>query len=192
MLGSIRRRALLLLFFLSGTLCAATIKQQDPASISLKRFRVEKTSLLDAILDLAQEQRVAVGIEYLLDHVLNDFSIPRMSVTEAGLALDRVLYAALHPAVEGWAGSYAGEISQTEVGPLSMHDVTVREALNRIVKEAGDAAWVVQVPPGNLDKLPSYGLWRIIQYQTPAKAYGALFRGILRYVKPEQPADGSR
>lgn len=135
---------------------------------------------------------VPAGGANLLDHILSDFSIPKMSITHAALDLDRVLYMDLHPGTHGWAGSYAGEVSRTQVGPYTMRGVTVREVLNRMVKDAGDAAWVVQVPPGNLDRLPTSGLWRTIQYETPPKPYGPLFRGILLYTKPDQkPGSGS-
>jgi hypothetical protein len=231
---------LVLLHATAGAYVVTGAQRQDPASIELKHFKVEKLSLLDALLQLGQEQGIPLGIEYidlkavtdpisvdmgpatvaqvfdailrqqpgyswsvrggvvcishlgvpagglnLLDHVLTDFSIQKISITEAGNVLYMTLDKELHPGITGWGGSYAGDISRTEVGPFAMHNVTVREALNRMVAQAGDAAWVVQVPPGNLDELPSYGLWRIIQYRTPPELYGPFFRGILRYVKPD-------
>jgi len=175
----------------------------DPITVATGAAPVGQ--VLDAILERApgyswssrggviciSHSGVPVGGSNLLDHVLSDFSIPKMSMTNAALALDRSLYMDLHPGTQGWAGSSAGEVSKTEVGPYSLRDVSVREVLNRIVKDA-DAAWLVQVPPGNLSRLPSYGLWRTVQYESPPKLYAPLFRGILLYTKPDQAPDNMR
>lgn len=138
-------------------------------------------SVQDGVVRISHSD-VPVGTANLLSHTLPDFIIPRMSITEASLALDHTLYADLNPGTVGWAGSYAGEISATKVGPYSMRSVTVREVLNRMVRDAGDAAWVVQVTPRNLDKLPSYGLWRVVEYAMPPqppRLYSHLFKAVL-------------
>jgi hypothetical protein len=231
------RLAFLLLLLCAGLARLSLAGSEDPTRRTIKGFHAHRISLLDALLQLGQQQKIPLGIEYidskavtdpisldtrpatiaqvldailaqqpgyawsvqdgvivithkdvpnggrnLLNIVLPDFAIPRLHRVDAGLSLQMALDKELHPEVQGWAGDYPGEIPAVEIGPFSMHDVTVREALNRIVSEAGGAAWVVQVPPGNLDKLPSYGLWRIIEYENPPKLYGPFFQGILRYV----------
>ena len=63
------------------------------------------------------------------------------------------------------------------VGPIRMSTATVREILNRIVSRRKNGAWVVQQPPWNLDKDPSYGWWRVIEYDGNN---GAKYSGLLQ------------
>lgn len=116
----------------------------------------------------------------LLDRVLSEFSVPKDTLTDADYLLKMTLYVELHPKVQGFGGDIPGEISRTQVGPFKLTHVTVREALDEIVREAGDAAWVVQVPPESLDHVPSYGLWRVIEYQPGMPKYGPLVSELLR------------
>ena len=172
---------------------SATVSQVLDAI--LKRAPGYTWSIRDDVICISHSD-VPVGGSNLLDRVLSDFSIPRMSVTRAALALDRALYMDLHQGTQGWAGSYAGKFRDGRWTRYEMHGVTVRDVLNRIVRDAGDAAWVIQVPPKNLDNLPFYGLWRTIQYEVPPKQYGSLFRGFLldirTRIKPEwRSSEGS-
>jgi len=75
-------------------------------------------------------------------------------------------------------GSISGE-SSAQIGPFELTNVTVREALNRIVREHGRAAWIVQVRPEMLvrpsgveleDKILDGSLivWTIVEYDNSA------------------------
>jgi hypothetical protein len=81
-------------------------------------------------------------------------------------------------------GDYPGRNPQFLVGPLEIKNATVREILNREVALRGNAGWVVQEAPWNMDKDPSYGLWRIIEYDGN---HGAKYSNLLQVWTPEQP-----
>lgn len=202
-------------------------------------FRVEKTSKLDALLNLGRQEHIPLGIEYvdfqalekpisinigpstiaetldaifgrgsgyswsvqdgvlhishkslrkssrnLLDRRLPRFSIRKVSLQDGGHVLQMTLQGDLQPQLQGWVGSYPTGSSSKKVGPLELQNITVRQALNRLVAEAGDAAWIVQVPPGALDSLPSYGLWRVIEYdEANPRPLGPFLLEILRNFK---------
>ena len=61
---------------------------------------------------------------------------------------------------------YESEEKVTEVMNLlwTMRNATVRQILDRIVSQHNNGAWVVQQAPRNMDKEPSYGLWRLVEY----------------------------
>jgi hypothetical protein len=61
-------------------------------------------------------------------------------------------------------GDYPAGNPKFRVGRLRMKSATVRQILNRIVTQRRNGAWVVQQPPWNMDKDPSYGLWRVVEY----------------------------
>ena len=114
----------------------------------------------------------------ILDVRLSHFSIPRCSVQEAYVLLMNQLRRQLAPPHQerGIAGSISGEGS-TKIGPFALTDVTVRTALDRIVFERKDAAWIVQVRPEllvqtndrDLEKMFSDGNlapWTIVEYDS--------------------------
>ena len=175
--------------------------------------------MIDALLQLGQEQQVPIGIEYidaaafrigitlharnstvgsLLDTIthaqgyrwfiqdgvvmvthngpprgrknllntrITEFAIDQeITLQAASLKLLGALYWALNPHSTGIAGDYPGGNPRFRVGPLKMKDATIRQILNRIVSQHRNGAWVVQQPPWNMDKDPSYGLWRVFEY----------------------------
>jgi hypothetical protein len=69
--------------------------------------------------------------------------IPTAAFREAAVHLKHAFFWS-----EGWGAAHA----------------TVRQILNRIVSQHNNSAWVVQQPPWNMDKEPSYGLWRLFEY----------------------------
>ena len=201
-------------------------------------FRVERVSVIDALLQLGRQEQIPMGIEYidlqaleepisvttgpstvaevlnailskasgyswsvrdgvvaishasigrnhrnLLNWRLSHFSVTKMTLADASHLLEMTLAHELQPDVKGWVGSYSPGNSRKTVGPLDLHDVSVRKALNRLVAQAGSAAWIVQVPPGGLGQLPSYGLWRIVEYETTAGPYAPFLLQILRSPK---------
>jgi len=191
------------------SLCVNVQAQAGPMQRTVTSFNVTGVSRIDAILMLAQRQRIPLGIEYagmqlfepisvrlsqtdvqgaasaifpldagfrissddgvlvishrkvpaaplnVLDTRLANFSIPKCSLQEAYIRLANQLLAQLTPPPgrRGITGSIPGAGS-VQIGPFTMSDVTVREVLNRIVREHGNAAWIVQVEPQVLS-LPS-------------------------------------
>ena len=208
--------ALLSLTTLLGQAAFSDSELQDRPVAS---FDVQELNMIDALLQLGQEQQVPIGIEYidaaafrnrislharnstmgnLLDtithgrgyrwfiqdwvvmvthdgepqgrkNLLNtripEFAIDKeMTLQAASLKLLGALYWALNPHSTGIVGDYPGGNPKFRAGPLRMRNATVREILNRIVSQRRNGAWVVQQPPWNMDKDPSYGLWRVFEY----------------------------
>jgi hypothetical protein len=213
------------------------IAQVHPFSAELQQrpvasFDVEQQNMIDALLQLGQEQQVPIGIEYidaaafrnritlhvrnstmgeLLDaithgqsyrwfiqdgvvmvthegapqgrkNLLNtripEFTIKReMTLQAASLKLLGALYWALNPHSTGIMGDYPGGNPKFLVEPLRMKNATIRQILNRIVSQRGNGAWVVQQPPWNMDKDPSYGLWRVFEYDGN---HGPKYSGLLQ------------
>lgn len=191
-------------------------------------FNVENLSIIDGVLQLGQQEKVPLGIEYvtlealqrpvsirlhrttfgdaikailgkgsgftfhvdravvvvtgktasprqtnLLNKVLPEVFIPRSTFGEASHQVDMILRGQLHPE-EGTVGDYnpQGDL----VGPLKMRNVTVRDALNRLISGQNIAAWIVLVRDGRLSEIPTQGLWTILEYQTPPKRYAEYLR----------------
>ena len=103
--------------------------------------------------------------ENLLNRVIPQFSVPRCLVSEANNLLLMDLELQLDPTIKGFAGDYFPGDSQNLIGPLTMRNVPVWRVLNRLVTVNQKGAWIVKVANGPLDKLPSYGLWKIVEYQ---------------------------
>jgi hypothetical protein len=188
--------------------------------------------MIDALLQLGQEQRIPIGIEYidaaafrsritlhvqdttvgrllhtithgqgyswfanggviivthngasqgrknLLNIRISEFTIAReVTLQAASLQLLLKLYFVLHPHAPGIAGDYPSGNPQFRVGPWTMKNATVRQILDRIVSQHHNGAWVVQQTPWNMDKEPSYGLWRVFEYDGNN---GAKYSGLLQ------------
>lgn len=201
-------------------------------SRSVSSFSIRDLNMMDALLQLGQEQRIPIGIEYidaatfrsrislreqntsvgkLLDaithpqgyswlanggiiivtHVgaaqgrknllnlrISEFTIAReVTLQAASLQLLGKLYFALHPHSTGIVGDYPIGSLQFRVALWTMRDATIRQILNRIVSQHNNGAWVVQQPPWNMDKEPSYGLWRVFEYDGNN---GAKFSGLFQ------------
>lgn len=199
-------RIAMVLLLLCADLPALT--QSSVMKLRITSFQVNHESRINAVLQLAHQEGIPLGIEYageqlfapvtfhlgaadvqqvvkklfpshdgfrifnnngviiishrnvpgqksnILGITLIKFSIPRCSLQEAFIDLADQIQSQLMPPFgkRGIMGSIPGEGS-TQIGPLMMTDVTVKEALNRIVWEAGEAAWIVQVEPSGL-RLP--------------------------------------
>ncbi|MGA2648295.1 MAG: hypothetical protein ABSF15_26705 [Candidatus Sulfotelmatobacter sp.] len=188
--------------------------------------------MIDALLQLGQEQRIPVGIEYidgaafrgqitlheqgtavgklldtitqplgyswfvdgdvvmvthrgapqgrknLLDSRIPEFTLKRdVTLQAASLKLLGGLYFVLNPRSTGIVGDYPSGNPQFRIGPLRMKNPTVRQILNRVVSQHKNGAWVVQQAPWNMDKEPSYGLWRVFEYDGNN---GAKYSGLLQ------------
>ncbi len=219
------------------------------ASRRLAAFDVQGVSMLDALLQLGRQARIALGIEYLhprdldekvslhltqvsvgqvveailqthkgytwkveggvvhighaaqtaaghslLDVSLQHFAIPAKTAlsTAANLMLPAQLQRQLQPPsptsrVTGIAGSALGGRVENQVEPLDLHNVTVRQVLDRLVSEKSNAAWVILAPPGRMDRIPKGGLWYVIEYDAPQEEWGDFIRGLLRENWTPQP-----
>jgi len=210
---------------------AQTTQSPPVLSQSVPSFKVERLSLVDALLQLGQQEGFPLGIEYvdrealqkpisvkmdettvgeileellgqnrgyswhvregvltvshasvasgrenLLERVVPQFSVPRCSVGDASHLLLMDLKQELYPEIQGFAGEYSPGDLGNLIGPLKLRNVPVWRVLNRLVSVNKKAAWIVQVPPGHLDKLPSCGLWTIVEYETPPRRCGAALR----------------
>jgi hypothetical protein len=213
------------------------IAQVHPFSAELQQrpvasFDVQQQNMIDALLQLGQEQQVPIGIEYidaaafrspitlharnstmgaLLDtithgqgyrwsiqdgvvivtndgapqgrkNLLNtripEFTIEKeVTLQAASLKLLGALYWALNPHSTGIMGDYPGGNPKFLLGPLRMKNAKIRQILNRIVSQHRNGAWVVQQTPWNMDKDPSYGLWRVFEYDGN---HGAKYSGPLQ------------
>ncbi len=140
----------------------------------------------DGVLTVSHES-VVRGRENLLDQVLPEFSIPRCLVGDASNLLYMVLYQKLHPENQGFAGDYNPGDLQNLIGPFKLRDAPVWRVLNHLVCANKKAAWIVQVPPGHLDELPSSGLWTIDEYQTPPRRYAETLRHAIWGSNPKPP-----
>lgn len=119
----------------------------------------------------------------LLNKVLPSFSVARCSPQEAAVQLYMAVDLSLHPGIRGFAGDYSPGLWGKTVGPLNLTNITVREVLNRIASEARQIAWVIQVAPQDMDRLPSSGLWSLVDYED-ASAMGHVGKLVRDAVQP--------
>jgi hypothetical protein len=191
----------------------------DTPSRPVRSFNIRNLNMIDALLQLGQEQQIPIGIEYidatafrnritlyeqdttvgkLLDTIthaqgyfwlpegnvvrvthtgalqgrknllnlrISEFTIAReVTLQAASLQLLGKLYFVQYPHATGIVGDYPSGNPQFRVGPWTMRNATVHQILNRIVSQHNNGAWVVQQAPWNMDKEPSYGLWRLFEY----------------------------
>jgi hypothetical protein len=130
---------------------------------------------------------LASGEQNLLDHVLREFSTGGRTdlVTAATVMLPAQLKREMSPpkpspGVAGILGSVLGGRPEDQVGPLTLHGVTVRQVLNRLVSEGNKAAWVVLVPPAQMGKLPARTAWYVIGYDDPRRDWGPFIATLLQ------------
>jgi hypothetical protein len=105
------------------------------------------------------------GRKNLLDMRIPQFAIKKeVTLQDASLKLLGTLYWALNPQSTGLVGDYPVGNPKFRVGPFTQKNATVRQILNCIVSQRRNGAWVVQQALWNMDKDPSYGLWRMFEY----------------------------
>jgi hypothetical protein len=125
-------------------------------------FRI---SIQDDVLNIGHVD-VPIGHSGVLDTVLEEFSIRReFPVCMAEAVLRVALARHLRPdPLRRYAVSAPGPQVSQKIGPFTMNDVTVRQALNRIVHERGQAAWYSL--PDTIDPIPDL-LATTIEYDSP-------------------------
>ena len=119
----------------------------------------------------------------LLYFRLAKFKIPKCTIEEASHRLEVALNAALNPGAQSVMGDHYPRTGKNMVGPLTFRHQSVADILDKLVAKEKNAAWVVQVPPGVVDRLPPEGLWRIIDYEDPAfdQEIEAVKKNVLQY-----------
>jgi hypothetical protein len=118
------------------------------------------------------------GRKNFLNLRISEFTLKReMTLQAASQLLLGKLYFVQHPHPTGIVGDYPSGNPQFRAGPWTMRNATVRQILNRIVSQHNNGAWVVQQAPWNMDKEPSYGLWRLFEYDGNN---GAKYSGLLQ------------
>lgn len=115
----------------------------------------------------------------VLDVRFSGLSIPRTSGLEASAILWTKVIWLLRPNA-GIVSSTLGD-DAVEVGPFELQDVTVRDVLNRIVREHGRMAWATKGGPQVLDPKRRVGCpWLLLDYDNePSGGFGADLRRLI-------------
>jgi hypothetical protein len=198
-------------------------------------FRVQDSTVLDAVLSLGEQENLPLGIEYvgpelfgkvksrdfknrtvgeilrgllprskgfvvssdrgvilltnratadlrgnLFDRRLSDVRIPRTDIYQASNLLHMSLIQQVSsPGATGIVGDFPTAKTERGIGPYLLRGMTVRAALDQLVRGHGAAAWIAQVPPRELNTLPSYGLWRIVEYGKAQMPYSRVLQQII-------------
>lgn len=109
----------------------------------------------------------------VLDTLLDEVNVAGDSIQMANWALQVALDRQLRkdtgvPQAQGYGLSIAG-VQSSRIAPFKATRISVRDVLDRIVGEDGNAAWIVQVrPPGLLNQnvgRPDV-LWTVVDYDT--------------------------
>lgn len=140
----------------------------------------------------------------LLDQVIPEFSVAPdhgnpLTVVMASNQLRIELERLLGPKAPsrgsgpvGMVGSLSGGLMKNQIAPLKLRNKTVRQILDRLVSEHHNAAWVVVVPPSQLERLPPHGLsfnvmsfnvndlWEILEYDVSPLRWSDSLLGLLR------------
>ena len=106
----------------------------------------------------------------LFDIVVHNWKTQRSSVQLASWLLHIQLVGDLNPQIKGFAGNYPTGDLKDEVGPFSESNQSVRELLDKIVKQSNGASWVSQIPPrinGIHALREGRRAWAVIEYQVP-------------------------
>lgn len=156
---------------------------ERPMTLRMGRARVEE--ILEALLprekgyawEVQQEvivirhQRVPPPELNLLDRVLPEFAVPRTTVQHASGLLAMALFREVYPLppTHGFVNLFEPDETSNAVGPFELRQATARQALNRIVSENRNAAWIVKVKPEHMNQLYPERLWIIMEYQTPTR-----------------------
>lgn len=112
-----------------------------------------------------------VGNRNLLNTRIARFKVSKMPVELADCKVHGALYFALNPNSSGVLGDCPYGGIEHEVDGLEKKNATVRQILNALVSQHGNAAWVVQQPPWTMDKELGYGLWKMLAYDRPDGEY---------------------
>lgn len=120
----------------------------------------------------------------VLDNVLPEYTIPKMSLPWASEAIRMRLVRLADPS-KGYAGSLSDRLPQETTGPLSLGGRTVRDILTGIVGGSSGAAWVSGRCAGKYrnDVSPC---WNFFQYQENRRTFEDLLSFILdRFTREE-------
>jgi hypothetical protein len=109
----------------------------------------------------------------VLDTILDEVKVPGDSIQMANwtvvVALDREDRKVTGiPQSQGYGISIAG-VQSSSIAPFTATKTSVRDVLDRIVGEDGNAAWIVQVRPAGLLRKQAKrldSLWTVVDYET--------------------------
>jgi hypothetical protein len=176
---------------------------EKPVTLSLVNITVQRAletllsaqkgyvfTVRDGVVDISHSG-VPAGSRNLFSHVIAEFSAPRCSVQVASNLLRMELIVDLAPSTRGFAGEFDPGNPNMLVGPLKLRAVTVRDVLNRIVATSGKCAWIAQVRPENLDAMPSYGLWTILDYDSAPSQYASVLKETI-WGHPQGPVSNKK
>jgi hypothetical protein len=134
-----------------GQLCKAkteiSVEGESIASIANKlTSQLGFTWTVENGVLIFQPQHPSIGALQLLNTLIPRFAAPRTTLEGLGAFLTIDVRAVFRPEV-GSAGSLSRSPNATLVGPLEMHDVTVKQVLNEIVKAGMRGQWVLRPIP---------------------------------------------
>jgi hypothetical protein len=119
-------------------------------------------SVEDGVL-VIHPQTIPLGVQQLLDTLIPRFGAPRTTLAGLGVFLTIDVRAVFRPDL-GSAGSISRSPDAFLVGPIQVNNVTVRKALNTIVKLGIGGQWILRPLPEDFRKAPDTKLFDIVDY----------------------------
>jgi len=110
-----------------------------------------------------QPQRMPLGVLALLNTLIPRFAAPRTTLEGLGLFLTMDVRAVFRPDIRT-AGSLPRSPDTVLVGPVEMHNVTVKQALNEIAKVGMRGQWVLHPIPDDYRKAADAKFVDIVDY----------------------------
>lgn len=126
----------------------------------------------------------------LFNYVLPSFEIVNRTIGRANSMLrEKLILEKYKPS--GIAGSYIiSPETENKTLNLNVHNIAIRQILNRLIALHGEVVWIARVPPDQLREAPSQGLWVMIPVsifarpQTRSPAYLNSFLHLFPEPKP--------
>lgn len=145
---------------LTNTDVATVIKALFPTTLG---FQVSMRGTVPVIGHRALPPPARNALDVVLARVAIREAMP---MQRAASVVWMTLAQQLDPTIGGFAGSELGT-PEPRIQPMELRRITVRDALNRLAREDGNAGWFVTVSPGQLDrgwKKGAPAMWSVVQY----------------------------
>jgi hypothetical protein len=107
----------------------------------------------------------------LLNRRIATFKVSTMPLELAGCRLRSAFYFGVHLKSVGLVGDCPYGGAEQTIDGLDMKNATVRQILDALIAQRGNGAWIVQQPPGTMDKDLGYGFWKLLAYDRPDGQY---------------------
>ena len=119
-----------------------------------------------------------------LDIVVPEYTITKLSVAWANLALHVRLLRLADPSMQSMAGSLSDRHPENKIGPMDEHGRTARELLTLIVSQSpGAGAWV----SGQcLGPVSGRACWTVIQYRDEPEIVTAMIGNLVNQLTTER------